>query len=89
MVHAGRSIPSSAFLPIAILMFGLGTQMKVSLAIYAIFWPILLNSMYGVRDTEPLMLATGAEHGLDAYPAADQGSAAVGGPVHRHRTTGG
>ncbi|MEV6796764.1 ABC transporter permease [Micromonospora rifamycinica] len=63
VVHAGRSIPSSAFLPIAILLFGLGTQMKVSLAIYAIFWPILLNSMYGVRDTEPLMLATGRSMG--------------------------
>ncbi|QDY06680.1 ABC transporter permease [Micromonospora sp. HM134] len=63
VVHAGRSIPSSAFLPIAILMFGLGTQMKVSLAIYAIFWPILLNAMYGVRDTEPLMLATGRSMG--------------------------
>ncbi|WFE57646.1 ABC transporter permease [Micromonospora sp. WMMD712] len=63
VVHAGRSIPSSAFLPIAILLFGLGTQMKVSLAIYAIFWPILLNAMYGVRDTEPLMLATGRSMG--------------------------
>ncbi|WP_434743863.1 ABC transporter permease [Micromonospora sp. SH-82] len=63
LIHAGRSVPSSAFLPVAILLFGLGSQMKVALAIYAIFWPILLNSMYGVRDTEPLMLATGRTMG--------------------------
>lgn len=63
LVHAARSIPSSAYLPIVILLFGLGLQMKVSLGVYAIFWPILLNSMYGVRDAEPLMLTVGRSMG--------------------------
>ncbi|MEV0968283.1 ABC transporter permease [Microtetraspora glauca] len=63
LVHAARSIPSSAFLPIVILLFGLGLQMKVSLSAYAVFWPILLNAMYGVRDAEPLMLTAGRAMG--------------------------
>lgn len=63
VVHAGRSVPSTALIPIAILLFGLGLQMKVSLAVYAIFWPILLNAAYGVRDTRPLMLTTGRSLG--------------------------
>ncbi|MEV4382413.1 ABC transporter permease [Streptosporangium sp. NPDC049644] len=63
VVHAARSVPSSAFLPVAILLFGLGTQMKVSLSVYAVFWPILLNAMYGVRDAEPLMLTAGRSMG--------------------------
>jgi len=63
VVHAARSIPSTAFLPVAILLFGLGTQLKVSLAVYAVFWPILLNAMYGVRDAEPQMLTAGRSMG--------------------------
>ena len=67
VVHAARSIPSTAFLPVAILMFGLGFQMKLSLAIYAIFWPILLNAMYGVRDAEPQMLTAGRGLGWNRW----------------------
>jgi ABC-type nitrate/sulfonate/bicarbonate transport system permease component len=67
VVNASRSVPSSALLPIAILLFGLGLQMKVSLALYALFWPMLLNAMYGVRDAEPLMLAAGRSMGWNRW----------------------
>lgn len=56
LIHAARSIPGTALIPIAILMFGLGTQMKVVVACYAIAWPLVLNSMYGVRATEPRLI---------------------------------
>lgn len=55
-VNAFRSIPATALIPIAILLFGLGVQMKVSVAIYAIFWPVLINTVYGVANTEPMRL---------------------------------
>lgn len=67
VVHAARSIPSTAFLPVAILLFGLGFQMKLALAVYAIFWPILLNAMYGVRDAEPQMLTAGRSMGWNRF----------------------
>src|SRR4051794_22208057 len=47
-----RPVPSVGLLPAAILLFGLGLQMKVSLAVYAAFWPMLLNTIYGVTDVD-------------------------------------
>lgn len=52
LVDLLRPIPSVGLLPAAILLFGLGIQMKVSLATYAAFWPILLNTIYGVADVD-------------------------------------
>lgn len=59
VIHAGRSVPSTALIPVAILFFGLGTQMKVSLVAYAIFWPMLLNAMYGAHGVDPQMVRVG------------------------------
>src|SRR5699024_8626284 len=53
VIHFARSIPATALIPIGILVFGLGIEMKVALATFAISWPIVLNVMYGVRATEP------------------------------------
>lgn len=53
-----RPIPSVALLPVAILLYGLGLEMKVLLAAYAGVWPILVNTMYGVAETDRLMLDT-------------------------------
>lgn len=55
-VNAFRSVPSSALIPIGILIFGLGITMKVSLAVYAIAWPILISTLYGVAGTEPMRI---------------------------------
>ncbi|MER7167966.1 ABC transporter permease subunit [Micromonospora sp. NPDC000207] len=52
-VDAFRSVPSTALIPIAILLWGLGTEMKVAVAIYAIVWPILINTIYGLSGIEP------------------------------------
>ena len=59
LVNAGRSIPSTALIPIAILFFGLGFQMKLLIVSYAIFWPILINTSYGVRHVDRIMLQVG------------------------------
>lgn len=56
LVDTFRSVPATALIPIAILIFGLGTQMKVSVAIYAVFWPILINTVYGAATTEPMRI---------------------------------
>lgn len=53
-VNIFRSIPSTALIPVAILIFGLGLEMKVSVAMYATFWIVLINTMYGVASTEPM-----------------------------------
>ncbi|WP_432974067.1 ABC transporter permease [Dactylosporangium sp. CA-233914] len=53
-VDAFRAIPSTALIPIAILLWGLGTEMKVAVAVYAIVWPILINTIYGLSSVEPM-----------------------------------
>jgi len=56
LVNAGRSIPSTALIPIAVLFFGLEAQMKVVVTTYAIFWPIMINTSYGVRNVDRVMV---------------------------------
>lgn len=58
LIELLRPIPSVALLPVAILLLGLGTGMKVALASYAVFWPLLINTMYGVRNVDRVMLFT-------------------------------
>lgn len=53
-VNALRSIPSSALIPVAILLFGLGQTMKVAVAIYSVFPIVLINAIYGVASREPM-----------------------------------
>ncbi|TQL52942.1 ABC transporter permease [Subtercola boreus] len=56
VVNALRSIPSSALIPIAILLFGLGSSMKIAVAVYAIFALVLINTIYGVAGREPMRI---------------------------------
>lgn len=59
LVDAGRSIPSTALIPISILFFGLGFQMKLVIVCYAVFWPILINTSYGVNHVDRVMVQVG------------------------------
>jgi ABC-type nitrate/sulfonate/bicarbonate transport system permease component len=51
-----RAIPGVALLPVFIVLFGLGAQMKVVLIATGALWPVLLNTIDGVRSVEPLLL---------------------------------
>ena len=61
-----RPIPSVALIPLAILLLGRGLDMKVILVAYASAWPILFNTIYGVRDVDPVTRETGRTFGLGA-----------------------
>lgn len=63
VVHAARSVPATSLIPVAILLFGLGTPMKVAVVCYAIAWPLILNAMYGVHAVEGQLLLTGRSFG--------------------------
>jgi ABC-type nitrate/sulfonate/bicarbonate transport system permease component len=63
VVHAARSVPATSLIPVAILLFGLGTPMKVAVAFYAIAWPLILNAMYGVHAVEGQLMTTGRSFG--------------------------
>lgn len=59
-----RPIPSVALLPLAILLLGRGLDMKVALAAYAATWPILVNTLAGVRSVDPVAVDTARVFGL-------------------------
>ena len=62
-----RPIPSVALVPLAVLVYGTGLQSTLFLVVYAALWPVLLNSIYGVRDVEPLTLDMGRVYGLGRF----------------------
>ncbi|BBG01923.1 MULTISPECIES: ABC transporter permease [Pseudonocardia] len=59
-----RPIPSVALIPLAVLVFGAGLESKVFLAAWAATWPILLQTLYGVRDVDPVATETARSFGV-------------------------
>jgi ABC-type nitrate/sulfonate/bicarbonate transport system permease component len=59
-----RPIPSVALIPLAVLVYGTGLQSKVFLAVYASFWPILVQAIYGVQDVDPVAMDTAKSFGF-------------------------
>ncbi|PXY30103.1 ABC transporter permease [Prauserella endophytica] len=53
-----RPIPSVALVPLAILVYGVGLESKVFLAAFAAFWPLLIQTLYGMQDVDPVALDT-------------------------------
>lgn len=50
-----RSTPSTALLPLMIIFFGTGAGMKVFMIAFVAMWPILLNTVDGIRAVEPTL----------------------------------
>ncbi len=59
-----RPIPSVALIPLAILIYGRGTDMKVALIVFACLWPILFNTIYGMHSVDPVASDTARAFGL-------------------------
>jgi ABC-type nitrate/sulfonate/bicarbonate transport system permease component len=59
-----RPIPSSAYIPIAILFLGIGNEMKVFVIFLSCVFPILLNTYGGVRGIDPVLIDTGRTFGV-------------------------
>lgn len=59
-----RPVPSVALIPLAVLVFGTGLQSKVFLVSFAAFWPMLIQTIYGVQDTDPVATETAQTFGL-------------------------
>ena len=48
-----RPIPVTAWLPLSMILFGLGPRSAFFLVFLGAFYPILLNTVFGVRSVEP------------------------------------
>jgi ABC-type nitrate/sulfonate/bicarbonate transport system permease component len=59
-----RPMPSVAIIPVAILALGIGDGMIIAVTIYASLWPILINTIDGVRHIETTLIDTARTFGL-------------------------
>lgn len=59
-----RPIPSSAYIPVAILFLGIDNEMKIFVVFLACVFPILLNTYSGVRGIDPVLIDTGRTFGV-------------------------
>src|SRR4029453_19479142 len=56
---ATSPIPNSAFLPLALLIFGLGEGSKIFMVAIGVFFPVVINSTTGVLEINKIYLAVG------------------------------
>jgi ABC-type nitrate/sulfonate/bicarbonate transport system permease component len=59
-----RPIPSVALVPLAVLLFGTDLRSKLLLVVYAAFWQVLVQVLYGVQDVDPVARETARSYGL-------------------------
>jgi ABC-type nitrate/sulfonate/bicarbonate transport system permease component len=53
-----RAIPPPVLVPVFILFLGIGDGMKVAVIAFGCTWPILLNTVEGVRAVDPVVVDT-------------------------------
>ena len=63
-----RPIPSVALIPLAMLVYGFGFRMEISVVAFACAWPMLVLTQAAVRQVEPRLLEVA--HALQLRPLA-------------------
>jgi ABC-type nitrate/sulfonate/bicarbonate transport system permease component len=59
-----RSIPAIAFVPLAIIWFGLGEQSKIFLITFGVFFPVWINTLMGVKNVRPVYIRAARSLGV-------------------------
>jgi ABC-type nitrate/sulfonate/bicarbonate transport system permease component len=62
-----RPIPSAALIPVLFLTLGTTLKSEVFLATFGAFWPLLIQTIYGVRDVDPIAVDTGRSFGVGRF----------------------
>jgi NitT/TauT family transport system permease protein len=59
-----RNTAALALLPVFVLILGIGETSKIAIVTFACFFPVLLNTISGVRSVDPLLLKSARVLGL-------------------------
>lgn len=62
-----RPIPSVALIPLAVLLFGTGLGSTLLLVVYAAFWQVLVQVLYGIQDVDPVTRDTARSYNLGTW----------------------
>jgi ABC-type nitrate/sulfonate/bicarbonate transport system permease component len=67
LIELLRPVPPIAFIPLAILWFGIGEFSKVMIIAYGAFFPIFVNTMAGFRDVDLVHIRAAQTLGAQRY----------------------
>ena len=56
MIEVCRNTAPLALLPVFILLLGIGELSKITMVVYSCAWPLLLNTIAGVKQVDPLLV---------------------------------
>lgn len=62
-----RPIPSVALIPLAVLLYGTDIRSALLLVVYASFWQVLVQVLYGAGDVDPVAEETARSYGLGTW----------------------
>jgi ABC-type nitrate/sulfonate/bicarbonate transport system permease component len=60
-------VPPPAWVPITIILFGVGLPMQIFLIFLGVFYPILFNTYQGIKETDPRYLASARVFGASEF----------------------
>lgn len=67
LLEVFRNTAALALLPVFTLLLGIGETSKISIVAYAAFFPVLLNTIAGVRTVDPLLIRAARSLGLGSF----------------------
>lgn len=62
-----RTVPPLALIPVGVLVYGPTMRLDILMVVIAAVWPILLQTVYGVRNVEPVLLRTARSYRIQPW----------------------
>ncbi|HXD28676.1 MAG TPA: ABC transporter permease [Arthrobacter sp.] len=62
-----RPIPSVALIPLAVLLYGVDLESSLLLIVYACFWQVLIQVLYGVADVDNVAMQTARSYNFGPW----------------------
>ena len=72
VVELLRPISGIAWIPLALFIFGVGDVLPVFIMVYVAFFPLLLNTISGVRNVDPRLVNAARTMGVHGWPLMHQ-----------------
>ncbi len=67
LVQALRQVSSLSLFPVFLLFFGIGEISKIAVIFWGTQWPILLNTINGVKSVDPILIKSARSMGSNDY----------------------
>lgn len=62
-----RALPPPVLIPVLMLLFGVSDWMKIMVIVLGAIWPVLLNTVEGVRATDSVQNETSRSYGIQGF----------------------